>query len=57
MIAYQCDRCGRFYNAPPTEEFMLYNNMMQKLDLCDECVHELYDWVNGGVIDGTKTEE
>ena len=48
MQAYRCDRCKRFYDAPPERvRVVMWDDVGNQttLDLCPRCNEELTNWV------------
>lgn len=51
--AYQCDRCGKFYTGPIYENINLkkyeirYTNTNKFLDLCEKCIDDLRNFIDG----------
>lgn len=64
MRARICDRCMKYMSEKDdtTEIAIWYNNGLQKMDLCPNCIKELKEWIkaklkqkdkeNGGDGDG-----
>lgn len=48
MKAYKCDRCGRFYNEPVGQNFIVtkQGDVVNMLDLCPKCYNELSNWLD-----------
>lgn len=56
MEAFKCDRCGKYYDAYTVnygyfkdEVYVIFKESNDtRLDICDECMHELKNWFNDG---------
>lgn len=57
MIAYKCDRCGKYYDNTDfnidTDGFTI-NRYGNPIDLCDDCKNDLIEFVKGGANVATK---
>lgn len=57
MIAYKCDRCGKYYDETyfntDTEGFTI-NRYGNPIDLCDDCKNALIGFVKGGEDSAVK---
>lgn len=53
MEAFKCDRCGKYYdeytvsNGYFKEVYVIFRKSDDtRLDICDECMHDLNNWFN-----------